>query len=90
MTDAEADELIRVIRETTAELVKSKEACWEFLIRAGIETEESRRKHEAKEKKRSVKNDLSSTLSSRRIFIKGYFLPRPIHAFNPHLRAEIP
>jgi hypothetical protein len=55
MTKVEADELIKAMRETTAELVKSKEACWRHLIDAGIETEESRRKHEAKEKKKERK-----------------------------------
>ena len=55
MTKVEADEIIKGMRETTAELVKSKEACWKYLIDAGIETEESRRKHEAKLKRKERK-----------------------------------
>jgi hypothetical protein len=55
MTKAEADEIIQGIQEMTAELVKSKEASWKFLIDAGIYTEEDRRKHEEKEKKRESK-----------------------------------
>lgn len=55
MTDNEAKELIDFMHKRTDELLKSKEACWKFLIRAGIETEESRRKHEEKMKKKKMK-----------------------------------
>jgi len=51
MTEKESKELIDFIEKRTKELLKSKDACWEFLIDAGIETEESRRKHEEKMKK---------------------------------------
>ncbi|WP_431213648.1 hypothetical protein ACQ86N_01675 [Puia sp. P3] len=55
MTEAEAKELIDFMHKKTNELLKSKDACWKFLIDAGIETEESRRKHEEKMQKRGKK-----------------------------------
>ena len=57
MTVAEADEMIKGMSEIKAKLLKSKDACWKFLISAGIYTEEDRRKHEEKEalKKRRTK-----------------------------------
>jgi DNA-binding transcriptional regulator PaaX len=66
MTEAEMNEMLKAIDEVFTEVLKSKEASWKFLIDAGIETEESRKKHEEKESKKK-KNDLSSTLSDRRI-----------------------
>jgi hypothetical protein len=49
--------MIKDMRKICAEILKSKDACWEFLISAGINTEEDRRKHEEKEagKKRRTK-----------------------------------
>lgn len=57
MTEAKADEMIKDMRKMCAEILKSKDACWELLISAGINTEEDRRKHEEKEagKKRRTK-----------------------------------
>ena len=55
MTKAEADEMIQGMQEFSKEMLKSKDAIWKFLISAGIETEESRRKHEAKERKKESK-----------------------------------
>ncbi len=55
MTEYEMNRVLKAMEEHDAELSKSKEATWKFLIDAGIETEESRRKHEEKEKKRERK-----------------------------------
>ena len=44
--------MIKGMREMTNELLKSKDACWKFLISAGICTEEDRRKQEEKEAKK--------------------------------------
>jgi hypothetical protein len=55
MTEKEAQEMIKGMNEMKDRLVKSKEACWQFLISAGIETEESRRKFEEKMEKRRKK-----------------------------------
>jgi len=55
MTQKEMNEMLKAIDEVFDEALKSKEATWKFLIDAGIETEESRRKHEAKEAKRRKK-----------------------------------
>jgi len=49
MTEKESKEFIDFIDKRTKEILKSKDACWEFLISIGIETEESRRKHEEEE-----------------------------------------
>jgi hypothetical protein len=55
MTEYEMNRILEAMEKHGAELSKSKEATWKFLIEAGIETEESRRKHEAKEKKKESK-----------------------------------
>jgi hypothetical protein len=55
MTEYEMNRILKAMEEHGAELSKSKDATWKFLIDAGIETEESRRKHEEKEKKRERK-----------------------------------
>ena len=55
MTEAEVKEILKAMDELGAEALKSKEASWRFLIDLGIETEESRKKHEEKESKRRKK-----------------------------------
>ncbi|MBS1663600.1 MAG: hypothetical protein JST68_21335 [Bacteroidetes bacterium] len=48
MTDKEFKILNDAIDKTAARGLKSKEAAWQELIRLGLETEESKRKHEEK------------------------------------------
>jgi hypothetical protein len=55
MTEAEMNKILKAMDESAAEALKSKEASWKFLIDLGIETEESRKKHEEKEAKRRKK-----------------------------------
>jgi hypothetical protein len=55
MTEYEMNRMLEAMDRHNAELAKSKEATWAFLIKAGIETEESRRKHEAKLKRKERK-----------------------------------
>jgi hypothetical protein len=55
MTEKESKELIDFIDKRSKEILKSKDAIWEFLIDAGIETEESRREHEEQLKERGKK-----------------------------------
>lgn len=81
--------MIKGMEEFTAELLKSKDACWKFLISAGIKTEEDRRKNEERQiyKGSNFTDRLHIELCViNKDMIKGYFLPRPIHTFNPHLK----
>jgi hypothetical protein len=55
MTEYEMNRILKAMEEHDARLSKSEEATWAFLIKAGIETEESRRKHEAKLKRKERK-----------------------------------
>ena len=49
------NKILKAMDELGAEALKSKEASWKFLIDFGLETEESRKKHEEKESKRRKK-----------------------------------
>ena len=56
MTEYEMNRILKAMEEHDAKLSKAPiEATWKFLIEAGIETEESRRKHEAKLKRKERK-----------------------------------
>jgi hypothetical protein len=51
----EDKERIAAMKSAGAEILKSKDSIWEFLISIGAETEESRKKHEAKLKRKERK-----------------------------------